>query len=81
MRKMGRCIVVMELQSFCCPQVRSFALHSITKVTKYPLVVLFGDGSALWCIFVMHHPTRVGKNGQHNLDVAADLPCFLWPRG
>jgi len=81
MRRMGRCIVVMELPSFCCPQVRSFALHSITKATKYPLIVLFGDGLALWCVFVMHHPTGVEKKGQQNLDVAADLPCFLWPRG
>ena len=81
MRRMGGCIVVMELPSFCCPQVRSFAPHSITKATKYPLVVLFGDGLALWCVFVMHHPTGIEKNGQQNLDVAADLPCFLWPRG
>ena len=74
MRRMGRCIVVMELPSFCCPQVWSFAPHSITKVTKYPVIVLFGDGFALWCIFVMHHPTGVKKNSQQNLDVAADLP-------
>jgi len=81
MRRMGGCIVVMELLSFCCLQVRLFTSHSITKATKYPLVVLFGDGLALWCVFVMHHPTGVEKNGQQNLDVAADLPCFLWPRG
>ena len=81
MRRMGGCIVVMELPSFCCPQVRSFAPHSIMKATKYPLVVLFGDGLALWRIFKMHHPTGVEKNGQHNFDVAADLPCLLWPRG
>ena len=75
---MGGCIVVMELPSFCCPQVRSFAPHSIMKATEYPLVVLFGDDLALWCVFVMHHPTGVEKNGQQSLDVAADLPCFLY---
>ena len=81
MRRMDGCIVLMELPSFCSPQFRLFAPHSITKATKYPLVVLFGDSLALWCVFVMHHPTEVEKNGQQNLDVAADLPCFLWPRG
>ena len=81
MWRMGGCIVVMELPSFCCPQVRSFAPHSITKATKYTLVVMFGDGLAFWCVFVMHHPTGFEKNGQQNLDVAADLPCILWPRG
>ena len=81
MRRMGGCIVVMDLPSFCCAQVRSFASHSITKVTKYPLVVLFGDDLALWCVLVMHHPTGVEKNSQQNLDVVANLPCFLWPRG
>jgi len=50
MRRMGGCIVVMELPSFCCPQVRSFAPHSITKATKYRLVVLFGVGLALWTV-------------------------------
>ena len=64
MRRMGGCIVVMELPSFFCPQVRSFAPHSITKATKYPLVVLFDDGLPLWCVFVMHHPTGVEKSQQ-----------------
>ena len=78
---MGRCIVVMALPRFCCTQVRSFALHSNTKATKYPLEVLFGDGLALWCVFVMHHPTGVEKNGQQILDVAADLQVLSLASG
>ena len=31
MREMGWCIVMMELLRFCCPQIQSFASHSITK--------------------------------------------------
>jgi hypothetical protein len=25
---------------------------------------------------MMHHPTGVKENGQHDLDIAVDLPCF-----
>jgi hypothetical protein len=35
---------MMELPSFCCPQIRSFAPHSITKATKDLLVVFLW-----WC--------------------------------
>lgn len=67
---------MMELPSFRRPQIRSFASHSITKATKDLLIVLLGNGCALWCIFVMH-PTGVKEDGQHDLDIAADLPCFF----
>ena len=52
-RKLGGCIVVMEMPRFCCPRFWSFASHSFTKATNYPLVVLFGEGLVFcaysWC--------------------------------
>jgi hypothetical protein len=78
---MGWCIVVMELPRFFCPQIQSFALHSIMKAVKDLLGVLLCDALALWCILMMYHSTGIKENGQHDLDIAADLLCFFWPRG
>ena len=55
----GCCIVIMQLPRFCCPQIRSFASHSIMKAAKDLLVVLLCDGLALWCVLMMHHSTGI----------------------
>jgi hypothetical protein len=65
-------MIVMELPSCRCPQVRSFASHTITKAMKDLLVVLLGNGCALWCVLVMHL-MGVKENGQHDLEVVEPL--------
>lgn len=45
---MYRCVILMELSCFCCPQIRSFAPHNFTKAIKDLLVILLCDGLALW---------------------------------
>lgn len=61
--------------------MQAFALHSITKLTKDPLAVFLCDGLDLWCVLVMHHPKGIKENGQHDLDITADLPSFFFGLG
>jgi len=78
---MSWCIVMMQLPHSHCPQVRFLAPHSIMEATKDFQVVFFVNVFTLWCILVMHHPTGVKENHQHDFDVAPHLPGFFWPRG
>ena len=44
------------------------------KATKDFEVVFFVNVLALWCILMMHHPTRVKESGRFQFDVAPRLP-------
>lgn len=81
MRRMGSCVVMMELPSYRCPQIQSFAPHSITKATKDLLVVLLCDGLALRGILMMYHTTGVKENGQYDFDFAVDQLWFFLVSG
>lgn len=76
-QRMGGCIIVMELSSWCCPHVQSFTSHIITKATKYLMVLPLCNGCASWCKLVMYRPTGVPKNCQHDLEIAAYVLCTL----
>ena len=65
---------------FLLPTGPVVCAHSITKATKYPLVILFGDGLALWCVFVMHHPTGVEKTVNKTLTLLWTCRAFFGPR-
>lgn len=73
MFSMDACGIMMEQPSICCPQIRSFAPHSITMMMKDLLVVLLYDGLALWYVLKFPHGTRVKENGQHDLEYSEDL--------
>lgn len=81
MCRMGSCVIMMELPSYRCPQIQSFAPHSITKATKDLLVVLLCDGLALRGILMMYHTTGVKENGQYDFDFAVDQLWFFWSQG
>jgi len=73
LRGMSLCLVMMQLPISCSPQVRSLALHSITKTTDFHVVffVMFWPcGAYSWC------PTPQITNKSVNITLMVLRTCL-----